>query len=151
MYEFRKLNPTRLNPAPATCLGACTMTTKFLNNKICTFIILLSWHFPRKQALLDDSPLCPKAPPLKSENFIFIVVSPSLQHATSEIRSCAAVCGKLRTEVALQHSLFCNADVVFPKSCAAAGEKLQSKIEKAALQESGRFPVALLQISGSHV
>ena len=35
------------------------MTTKFLDNKTCSFKILLSWRFPRKQAFLDDSPLCP--------------------------------------------------------------------------------------------
>ena len=42
-------------------------------------------------------------------------------------------------EVALQHSLFCNADVFLTKSCAAASEKLQCNIEKAALQEGGPF------------
>ena len=42
-------------------------------------------------------------------------------------------------EVALQHSLFCGAEVVFAKSCAAASEKLQCNIEKAALQKSGAF------------
>ena len=42
-------------------------------------------------------------------------------------------------EVALQHWLFCNADVILTKSCAAASEKLQCHIEKAALQESGVF------------
>ena len=42
-------------------------------------------------------------------------------------------------EVALQHSLFCSAEVVFTKSCAAASEKLQCSIEKAALQQSGAF------------
>ena len=46
--------------------------------------------------------------------------------------SCAA-------ETALQHSLFCSADVVFTKSCAAASEKLHCNIENAALQESGAF------------
>ena len=35
------------------------MTTKFLDNQICTFKILLSWRFPRKQAFLDDFPLYP--------------------------------------------------------------------------------------------
>ena len=45
--------------------------------------------------------------------------------------------------VALQHSLFCNADVIVTKSCTAASEKLQCNIEKAALQESG----ALLLLS----
>ena len=55
------------------------MTTKFLENIICTFEILLSWRLPRKAAFLDDFPLCPKAPPQKqTQIFIFIVVSPSL-------------------------------------------------------------------------
>ena len=30
---------------------------------ICTFKMLLSWRFPRKQAFLDDFPLCPQRPP----------------------------------------------------------------------------------------
>ena len=64
--------------SPHSLLGAGAMTTKFLDNKICTFKIILSWRFPRKTAFLDDFPLCPPGPPLKSENFIFIVVSPSL-------------------------------------------------------------------------
>ena len=42
-------------------------------------------------------------------------------------------------EVALQHWLFCSADVIFTKSCAAASEKLQCNIGIAALQESGAF------------
>ena len=42
-------------------------------------------------------------------------------------------------ETALQHSLFCSAEVILTKSCAAASEKLQCNIEKAALQESGAF------------
>ena len=42
-------------------------------------------------------------------------------------------------EVALQHWLFCSPDVIFTKSCAAASKKLQCNIEKAALQESGAF------------
>ena len=46
--------------------------------------------------------------------------------------SCAA-------EVALQQCLFCSADGILTKSCAAASEKLQCNIEKAALQESGAF------------
>ena len=31
-------------------IGACAMTTKFLDNKILTFKILSSWRFPRKIA-----------------------------------------------------------------------------------------------------
>ena len=57
------------------------MTTKFLDNKICTFKILLSWRFPRKTAFWDDFPVCPQgAPPSKRKTFIFIVVSPSLSN-----------------------------------------------------------------------
>ena len=55
------------------------MTTKFLDNKIIAFKILLSWRFPRKNSVLDNFPLCPLlTPPLKNANFIFIVVSLSL-------------------------------------------------------------------------
>ena len=50
--------------------------------------------------------------------------------------SCAA-------ETALQHWLFCSADAIFTRSCAATKEKLHCNIEKAALQESG----ALLPLS----
>ena len=42
-------------------------------------------------------------------------------------------------ETALQHLLFCSAEVIWTKSCAAANEKLHCNIEKAALQESGAF------------
>ena len=48
--------------------------------------------------------------------------------------------GCCAAEVALQHSLFCSADSHFmTKNCAAASEKLQCNIEKAALQKSGAF------------
>ena len=57
--------------------------------------------------------------------------------------------GCCAAEVALQHSLFCSADVILTKSCAAASEKLQCNIQKAA--GKWRLPAALLQISGSHV
>ena len=56
------------------------MTTKFLDNRICTFKISLSWRFPRKTAfwtIFLSAPSFP--PPLKTANFIFIVVSPSLK------------------------------------------------------------------------
>ena len=42
-------------------------------------------------------------------------------------------------ETALQHWLFCSAEVIWTKGCAAANEKLHCNIEKAALQESGAF------------
>ena len=51
------------------------MTTKFLDNKICAFKILLSWRFPRKKkknSVLDDFPLCRQGPPLlKKRKFYF--------------------------------------------------------------------------------
>ena len=54
-------------------------TTKFLDYQMCTFNILLSWRFQKKTAFLDNSPFLPPRPtPLKSANFIFIVVSQSL-------------------------------------------------------------------------
>ena len=54
--------------------------TKFLDNKICTFSNLLSRHFPRKNSVLDDSPLCPQfPPPPKKRKSYFIVVLPSLE------------------------------------------------------------------------
>ena len=43
------------------------------------------------------------------------------------------------SEVALQHSLFCSADVIFTKSCAATSKQLHCSILEAALQESGAF------------
>ena len=42
-------------------------------------------------------------------------------------------------ETALQHRLFCSAEVIWTRSCAAANEKMHCNIEKAALQESGAF------------
>ena len=45
------------------------MTTEFLDYKICTFTILLSWRFPRKTAVLDDLPLCPQCPPPQKRKF----------------------------------------------------------------------------------
>ena len=60
-------------------IGACVMTTKLLDNKISTFKIWLSLRFPRRTAFWTISSLPPTAPPpLKTANFIFIVVSPSL-------------------------------------------------------------------------
>ena len=62
------------------------MTTIFFDNKICTFKFVLSWRFPRENSALDDFPLCSQGPPSKSENFIFIVVSPALSLREIKIR-----------------------------------------------------------------
>ena len=50
-------------------IGACAMTTKFLDYIICTFKILLSWHFP---LFWDDFPFCP---PLWKPHILFILSS----------------------------------------------------------------------------
>ena len=55
------------------------MTTKFLENKICTFKILLSWRFPPNPVFWTIFLSAPNSSrPLKTANIIFIVVSPSL-------------------------------------------------------------------------
>ena len=62
------------------------MTTKFLDTKICTFKIILSWRSPRKKQRFGRfSSLPPNPPPpSQSENYIFIVVSPSLNNIISD-------------------------------------------------------------------
>ena len=47
------------------------MTTKFLDNIICTFRILLSWRFPRKLAFWTIFLSAAKAPPLKKRKCYF--------------------------------------------------------------------------------
>ena len=48
------------------------MTTELFDNKMCTFKILLSWRFPRKQRFGRFSSLPPKVPPLlKNRKFNF--------------------------------------------------------------------------------
>ena len=54
------------------------MTTKFLDNKFCTFKILLSWRFPRKTAFLDNSSLYTHARPPKNVQILFLLSSRSL-------------------------------------------------------------------------
>ena len=60
------------------------MTTKFLDNKIFNFKILLSWRSQRKTAFWTIFLSAPKAPTSKSEQFIFIVVSPSLRFGLAD-------------------------------------------------------------------
>ena len=53
------------------------MTSKFLDNKLCTFKIFLcrhSWRFPRqKKSVLDDLPLPPRPPPPQKAKSISIL------------------------------------------------------------------------------
>ena len=56
----------------APFVGACAMTTKFLDNKICDFKILLSWRCPRKKQRFGRfSSLPPRPPPLENRKFYF--------------------------------------------------------------------------------
>ena len=58
------------------------------------------------------------------------------QAKTEVALQCSECCA---AETALQHRLFCSAEAIWTRSCAAANEKLHCNIEKAALQESGAF------------
>ena len=66
-------------------------------------------------------------------------------------QSRAAIFGQLRCRSHTATFAFCNADVILTKSCAATNGKLHRNIEKAALQESGAFLSAFLQISGAYL
>ena len=50
--------------------------------------------------------------------------------AQAKNRSCTAIFGSCAAETALQHSLFCSADIAFTKSCAATNEELHCNIGK---------------------
>ena len=58
-----------------TFLGACAMTTKVLDNKICEFEILLSWRFRRKTAFWTIFLSAPKASPPQKANILFLLSS----------------------------------------------------------------------------
>ena len=62
------LNFVRVLPS---CLGACAMTTKFLDNKISSFKFDCRDVSPPKNRVLDDFPLCPSARPAQSHKFCF--------------------------------------------------------------------------------
>ena len=67
-------------------LGAYAMTTKFLDNKICTFKILLSWRFPRQTAFWDDFPP-PRPPPQKWK--IYLCCRLTVSDSWSDKRNCS--------------------------------------------------------------
>ena len=54
---------------------ACAMTTKFLDNKICTFKILLWWRFPRKTAFWTIFLSAAKASPPQKARILFLLSS----------------------------------------------------------------------------
>ena len=51
------------------------MTTKCLDNKICTFKFLLSWRFPRKTAFWTIFLSAPKRPPPSKSKSLFLLSS----------------------------------------------------------------------------
>ena len=66
-------------PLFGNLVGACAMTTKSLDNENLHFKNFIVVTFPTKNSVLDDFPLCSQGrTPLKTANFIFIVVSLSL-------------------------------------------------------------------------
>ena len=86
-------------------IGACAMTTKFLDNKIFTFEILLLWRFPWKIAfwkIVLPAPL--PTPPWKvqilfllSSRFLWLKTKPPLEPMTVRLRSaCSANWKKTR-------------------------------------------------------
>ena len=85
------------------------MTTKFLDNKIFTFKILLSWRFPGKIAfwtIFLSAPL--PTPPLKNANFIFIVVSLSLRNSDHCPRLTAKMVMGVVPGLVTNHSELCS-------------------------------------------
>ena len=75
------------------------MTTEFLDNQICTFNFFFCRGVSHKNKRFWTIFLsAPKTPALKSEIFIFIVVSPSLNHKTElscqQNFTCAATSGQ---------------------------------------------------------
>ena len=83
--------------------------------------------------------------------------TPPLQHATSETKVALQFLEYCAAEVALQQSLFCNAEVISTKSCAATNEKLYCNFEKLrGGKGKWRFPAAFLRVSspprlGTHI
>ena len=80
------------------------MTTKFLDNKICTFKILLSWLFPRKKRFWTILLSAPKAHPPQKRKFYFYcrlavseiclshpphLLNPHLRHSNHGLRCCS--------------------------------------------------------------
>ena len=63
------------NGKSARSLGAGAMTTKFLDNKICTFKILLSWRFPRKNSVLGRFSSLPPRPSPSKAKILFLLSS----------------------------------------------------------------------------
>ena len=84
----------------------------------------------KKCASYQDLSASPKPHPSKPHPCHLLQAKTEVALQFSEC--CAAV-------TALQHRLFCSAEVIWTRSCAAANEKLHCNIEKAALQESGAF------------
>ena len=118
---------------------------------------IFSPEVPKYQFLKGLGPLDGKFGRPKTPNSTTTDLTAHLR--PSDLNPAPATCNQRKTKVALQfsevataeaalqHSLFCSADVVLTKSCAAANEKLHCNMKRAALQQSGAF----LPLSSSHV
>ena len=101
------------------------------------------WHFNRLRGPLSRSYLDLPRSNRTSPESASPTPHPSKPHpcnmpqAKTEVALQFSEC--CAAETALQHRLFCSAEVIWTRSCAAANEKLHCNIEKAALQESGAF------------
>ena len=86
---------TRVRHPLLLLLGACAMTTKFLDNKICTFRILLSWRSHKNKPLsvfgrFSSLPPKPPPPPQKRKFYFYcrLAVSYLCQRTT---KICATI------------------------------------------------------------
>ena len=97
-------------------IGACAMTTNFLDNKLCTFKILLSWRFTRKK----KSSLPPRPPPPLKKRFFFYcrlaVSDPNQNLVVSNLVVCKFCAEALFCTLLRSSTLFCR--LVFAIFCA---------------------------------
>ena len=82
--------------------GNIGLTTKFLDNKISTFNLLLSWRFPRKTAfwtIFLSVLKAPPPPPSRSEVFLFLLSSRRLwQNLLLNWRAFSIIAGAILKE-----------------------------------------------------
>ena len=144
------LNPTPLNPAPATCRelrnvyhhhpeskkrkssegnsGSIHPYGRYGNaGKTSKTISTIAILWPVK-AIFEK-----RAATVEVDTFI----SPDMPQTKTEVALQFSEC--CAAEVALQRWLFCSANAILIKSCAAASEKTEVQHGKTALQESGAF------------
>ena len=108
--------------------GACAMTTKFLNNKICTLISLLSWHFPRKPAFLENFLSTPTPKPPSKVQILFLLLSRSL--SLSGYRGLSGLYPNKSQQNALSHSLYACSAEAYQRNFLLEGIELQGRYRR---------------------